>query len=174
MQQLQALPGLGVQAEIGGRRWLLGNLRLMREQGLVDAALEDTLAQHERQGRSVTLLADGQGVRALFAVADPLRARRARPWSSCVRWACTRWCSAATTTAQAIAAEAGVEDARGGLLPQDKLDALAALQRSRPHGHGGRRHQRRPGPGPGRPGLRHGRRAQHGHGHGDGRHRADE
>ena len=33
-------------------------------QGLVDAALEDTLAQHERQGRSVTLLADGQGVRA--------------------------------------------------------------------------------------------------------------
>jgi Cd2+/Zn2+-exporting ATPase len=32
---------------------------------------------------------------------------------------------------RSIAAEAGIEDARGSLLPQDKLDALADLQRTR-------------------------------------------
>lgn len=132
VQQLQALPGLGVQAEIGGRRWLLGNLRLMRARGLVDAALEDTLAQHERQGRSVTLLADGQGVRALFAVADPLRAqaRQAMEQLRALGVHPVVLSGDNPATAQAIAAEAGIEDARGGLLPQDKLDALAALQRS--------------------------------------------
>ncbi|BCN38284.1 copper-translocating P-type ATPase [Alicycliphilus denitrificans] len=132
VQQLQALPGLGVQAEIGGWRWLLGNLRLMREQGLVDAALEDTLAQHERQGRSVTLLADGQGVRALFAVADPLRAqaRQAMEQLRALGVHPVVLSGDNPATAQAIAAEAGIDDARGGLLPQDKQGALAALQRS--------------------------------------------
>ncbi|WP_046241792.1 HAD family hydrolase, partial [Delftia tsuruhatensis] len=36
-----------------------------------------------------------------------------------------------TATVRSIAAEAGIQDARGGLLPQDKLDALAELQRTR-------------------------------------------
>lgn len=136
MQNLQALPGRGVQAEVGGQRWWLGNLRLMREQGLADAALEDALAQQERQGRTVTLLADAQAVRALFAVADPLRghARQAIAELRALGVHPVVLSGDNPATAQAIAAEAGITDAQdalGGLLPQDKLDTLAALQRTR-------------------------------------------
>lgn len=136
VQNLQALPGRGVQAEVGGQRWWLGNLRLMREQGLADAALEDALAQQERQGRTVTLLADAQAVRALFAVADPLRghARQAIAELRALGVHPVVLSGDNPATAQAIAAEAGITDALdalGGLLPQDKLDTLAALQRTR-------------------------------------------
>src|SRR5256885_10948610 len=40
-------------------------------------------------------------------------------------------CALPISTVRSIAAEAGIQDARGGLLPQDKLDALAELQRTR-------------------------------------------
>jgi len=132
--QLQALPGRGVQADIDGQRWQLGNLRLMREQGLADAALLATLEEHERQGRSVTLLADERAVRAWFAVADPLRAHvpEATDQLRALGVKPVVLSGDNPATVQTIAAEAGIgtaEDARGGLLPEDKLAALADLQR---------------------------------------------
>ncbi len=135
VQDLQALPGRGVQAQIDGRRWLLGNLRLMREQGFVDAELQALLAQHEQLGRSVTLLADDDAVRALFAVADPLRpqARQAIAELRSLGVQPVVLSGDNPATVQAVAAEAGIDaaDARGGLLPEDKLDILAELQQGR-------------------------------------------
>ncbi|MBS0507231.1 MAG: cation-translocating P-type ATPase [Proteobacteria bacterium] len=134
VSQLQALPGRGVQAELDGRRWQLGNLRLMREQGLADAALLATLEEHERQGRSVTLLADNAAVRAWFAVADPLRAHVPEAIAQLRALGVQPVVLSGDNpaTVQAIALEAGIsgaDDARGGLLPEDKLAALAELQR---------------------------------------------
>ena len=135
VSQLQALPGRGVQAELDGQRWQLGNLRLMREQGLADDALLATLEEHERQGRSVTLLAGDGAVRAWFAVADPLRAHVPEAIAQLRALGVQPVVLSGDNpaTVQAIALEAGIsaaEDARGGLLPEDKLAALAALQRS--------------------------------------------
>ena len=135
VSQLQALPGRGMQAELDGQRWQLGNLRLMREQGLADDALLATLEEHERQGRSVTLLAGDGAVRAWFAVADPLRAHVPEAIAQLRALGVQPVVLSGDNpaTVQAIALEAGIsaaEDARGGLLPEDKLAALAALQRS--------------------------------------------
>jgi len=127
---LQALPGRGVQAEVDGQAWWLGNLRLMREQGWASAALEQALQAHEQQGRSVTLLANAAGVQALFAVADPLRphagAAVARLEQLGVHPVILSGDNHATV--QAVARQAGITDARGALLPEDKLIALAELQ----------------------------------------------
>ncbi|GAB1386674.1 hypothetical protein MASR1M59_18220 [Melaminivora sp.] len=128
--ELQALPGRGVQARIDGQLWYLGNLRLMRELGLADAALAQTLAAQEQQGRSVTLLANAQALQALFAVADPLRpqARQAVAQLAAMGVQTVVLSGDNPATVQTIASQAGIADARGGLLPQDKLDALAQLQ----------------------------------------------
>lgn len=133
LRDLRALPGRGVQAHIDGQRWQLGNLRLMREQGLADAALLATLQEQESQGRSVTLLAGDGAVHAWFAVADPLRPHVPQAIAE-LRALGVRPVVLSgdnTATVQAIALEAGIaapEDARGGLLPEDKLAALAELQ----------------------------------------------
>ncbi|MGQ8877720.1 heavy metal translocating P-type ATPase [Delftia sp. NA_296.1] len=132
VSKLLALPGRGVQAEIDGQLWTLANLRWVQEQGWDSAALRAGLAMHEAQGRTVTLLADSSGVRALFAVADPLRpqAREAVARLQALGVQPVVLSGDNTATVRSIAAEAGIQDARGGLLPQDKLDALAELQRT--------------------------------------------
>jgi Cd2+/Zn2+-exporting ATPase len=49
-QQLQALPGRGVQAQIGAERWTLANLRWVGEQGWDSAELQAALMLQEQQG----------------------------------------------------------------------------------------------------------------------------
>ncbi|GAB2731072.1 heavy metal translocating P-type ATPase [Melaminivora jejuensis] len=132
-QDVRALPGRGVEGLLAGQRWVLGNLRLVRELGLADAALEELLATHEQQGRTVTLLATEQAVHALFAVADPLRGHAAEAVAQLQAIGVQPLVLSGDNpaTVQTVAREAGIQDARGGLLPQDKLDALAELQRTR-------------------------------------------
>ena len=131
VHNLRALPGRGVEGTIDGHRYVLGNQRLLREMGLMAHALEQTLSAHEQQGRSVTLLADERAALALFAVADPLRPEAREAVSQLqalgVQPAVLSGDNAATV--RAVAAEAGISNALGGLLPQDKLGALADLQR---------------------------------------------
>ena len=133
VQDVRALPGRGTEATLNGQRHVLGNLRLIREMGLASDALEQALMEHERQGRTVTLLASDTAVLALFAVADPLRghAREAVEQLQALGVQPVVLSGDNPATVQAVAAEAGIADARGGLLPQDKLDALAELQRTR-------------------------------------------
>ena len=57
----KALPGRGVQGDIGGVSHVLGNHRLMEERGQCSPALEATLKEHEDAGRTVTLLASPAG-----------------------------------------------------------------------------------------------------------------
>lgn len=129
-ERFTALPGRGVSATIGGREWVLGNHRLIEERGLCSPALEQRLHAHEAQGHTVTLLADGERVHALFAVADRLRPHSAEAVAALKSMgvASVMLSGDNADTARTIAAEAGIEDARGDLLPEDKLAAIDALR----------------------------------------------
>ena len=130
VQDFQALPGRGVQGWVSGRNLRLGNHRLMHESGLCSPGLEAALAGHERQGRSVTLLADDARVLALFAVADTLKPSSVQAIADLqsLGVASVMLTGDNATTARAIAAQAGIRDARGDLLPEAKLDAIRQLQ----------------------------------------------
>ncbi|MBF5004599.1 heavy metal translocating P-type ATPase [Diaphorobacter caeni] len=133
VQDLKALPGRGVEGQVHGTRYVLANLRMIREMNLDTPALEALLSEQEKQGRTVTLLADDQSVRALFAVADPLRAtsREAVQLLKAVGVEPIVLSGDNTATVKAVAAEAGIEDARGSLLPEDKLQLLAEFQKTK-------------------------------------------
>ena len=128
-----AWAGRGVGARVDGQALVLGNHRLIEEKGLCSEALEAVLAVHEAQGRSVTLLASEREVLALFAVADTLKP------GSVEALAALRQLGVGTvmltgdnrTTAAAIARAAGIDDAQGELLPEDKLRSIEALQQRR-------------------------------------------
>ncbi len=126
----RALPGRGVEGRIDGRPLTLANHRLIHERGLCSAELEAELAQHEQQGRTVTLLADGTQVLALFAVADTLRAnaRQAVQRLQALGVTPVMLTGDNSTTARAVAAQAGIGDARGDLLPEAKLAAIQDMQ----------------------------------------------
>jgi Cd2+/Zn2+-exporting ATPase len=126
----KALPGRGVEGLVDGRTLVLGNHRLVGERGQTDPALEAELAAHEAQGRTVTLLADVGGVLAVFAVADTLRPGSVPAVAALRALGVTPVMLTGDNqaTALAVGRAAGIDDARGGLLPQDKLAAVRDLR----------------------------------------------
>jgi len=130
VQAFKALPGRGVEGSIDGKRLVLGNHRLVHELGLCGVELEAELARHEQQGRTVTLLADDARVLALFAVADTIKqtSRQAIADLKSLGVTPVMLTGDNAATAQAIAAEAGIGDARGDLLPEAKLAAIQEMQ----------------------------------------------
>lgn len=131
-QDVEALPGRGMAGTVDGSRYVLGNLRLMREMGIASETLEEALQRHEQQGHTVTLLADERSVHAIFAVADPLRAQA----PEAVRQLQTVGVQPVVlsgdngTTVATIASQAGISQAQGNLLPEDKLRILGEMQTS--------------------------------------------
>lgn len=130
VSEFAALPGRGVQGQVGGDAYVLGNHRLIQERQQSSPELEAALALHEAQGRTLTLLAGAQGVLGLFAVADTIRetSRQAIAELKALGVTPVMLTGDNTATAQAVAAHAGIDDARGNLLPEDKLAAIRQMQ----------------------------------------------
>ncbi|MFC6412734.1 heavy metal translocating P-type ATPase [Massilia varians] len=130
----RALPGRGVQAELDGTIVLLGNARLMREQGAATAALEAQAAAHEAQGRTVSWLAlagpGGAEVLGLLAFGDSLKPGAA---AAVARLAAMGIESVMLTgdsegAARAVADQAGIARFHAGVLPGDKASLVAELK----------------------------------------------
>jgi Cd2+/Zn2+-exporting ATPase len=135
VEDFAALTGRGTQGRIAGQNYLFGNHRLMHERGLCSPQLEASLLALEEQGQTITLLADSEQVLALFAVADRIKttSQTALAQLHALGVHTVMLTGDNQATAQAVAAQAGIDDARGNLLPEDKLAAIAALQKQ--YGH---------------------------------------
>ena len=131
VQDFKALPGRGVEGSIDGKRLVLSNHRAVHEAGLCSPALEAELAKHEQQGRTLTLLSDDKQVLAIFAVADTIKetSRQAIIDLRALGVTPVMLTGDNAATAQAIAAQAGITDARGDLLPQAKLQVIQEMQK---------------------------------------------
>jgi Cu+-exporting ATPase len=120
----KSIPGLGVEGEINGRRLRLGS------PDWLEIGADPAVIALQRAGKTVMVLADGDSVLALFAVADALRptskaaVRRLRERG--IRVVMLTGDNAAT--AAAIAAEAGIDEFRAGILPGDKAAAVGELK----------------------------------------------
>lgn len=129
VDNFEALTGRGVRGEINGQLYHLGNHRLVEELGLCSPALEEKLFALEKQGKTVVLLLDSNGPLALFAVADTVKesSREAIQQLHELGIKTLMLTGDNPHTAQAIAAQVGIDQARGDLLPTDKLQAIEAL-----------------------------------------------
>ena len=129
VDNFEALAGRGVRGEINGEIYHLGNHRLVEELGLCSPALEEKLFALEKQGKSVVLLLDKSGPLALFAVADTVKdsSREAIEQLHELGIKTLMLTGDNTHTAQAIAAQVGIDQAQGDLLPTDKLKAIEDL-----------------------------------------------
>ena len=132
VEAFEALVGKGVQGSLQGQRFVLGNHRMIHDQGLCSVELEAKLAEHEALGRTITLLAAENRVLALFAVADTLKDSSTQAVAELNEMGVKTVMLTGDNpaTARSIATQAGIADARGDLLPQDKQAAISELQRT--------------------------------------------
>jgi len=128
VEGFEALPGRGTKGVMGGKVYHLGNHRLVHEQGRCSDALEAQLSALEEQGKTVILLTDGQSVHGLFAVADTVKdsSRQAIAELHALGVKTVMLTGDNAHTARAIAAQVGIDEALGDLLPEDKLKAIEA------------------------------------------------
>ncbi len=124
----EALPGRGTKGLINGKLFHLGNHRLIHELGRCSDELETRLTALEEQGKTVILLVDDETVHALFAVADTVKdsSREAIAELHELRIKTIMLTGDNAHTARAIAAQVGIDEALGDLLPEDKLTQIAA------------------------------------------------
>jgi len=129
VDDFEALAGRGVRGMIGGETYWLGNHRLVHELERCSPALEARLDQLERQGKTVVLLFDKQQVLALFAVADTVKESSRAAIADLHRLGVKTVMLTGDNphTAEAIAQEVGIDQARGNLLPADKLKAVESF-----------------------------------------------
>lgn len=125
----EALPGRGTRGIIDGKLYHLGNHHLIHEQGRCSDELETRLSALEEQGKTVILLTDEQSVHGLFAVADTVKdsSRQAIAELHALGIKTVMLTGDNSHTAKAIAAQVGIDEARGDLLPEDKLKAIESM-----------------------------------------------
>ena len=124
----EAITGRGVRASVDGVTYTLGNHRLVEETGVCTPDLEQLLERLEREAKTAIVLMNAEPL-AILAVADTLRptARQAVADLTALGVSTVMLTGDNQRTATAIATEAGISDARGDLLPDDKLRIVTEL-----------------------------------------------
>lgn len=126
-----AIAGQGVSGVIGGKKWSLGNHRMVENLQLCSEWLENKIFPLEKQGKSVVALVGEEGVQALFAVADTLKDTSIEAIKELKQLGIKTIMLTGDNkhTAAAIASQVGVDEFKGELLPQDKQRTVELLAR---------------------------------------------
>lgn len=121
-----AITGRGVKGRIEGRWFHLGNHRLVEELGICTPATEKLLQKLEAEGKTAVVLSDESQPLAVIGVADTVRETSRQAIEELHRLGVPSLMLTGDNpkTAAAIAAEVGIDDARGDLLPEDKLKVI--------------------------------------------------
>ncbi|WP_375294304.1 heavy metal translocating P-type ATPase [Caballeronia sp. PC1] len=125
----EAIAGRGVAGVVNGRRYALGNHRLVEESGRCSTELEARLDALEREGKTVVMLIDQTRVLGLFAVADTVKdsSKDAIAGLHALGVRTAMLTGDNPHTAAAIAAQVGIDRAEGNQLPEDKLAVVKTL-----------------------------------------------
>ena len=126
----RSIPGRGIEAEVGGRRYFAGNLALMEEQG-VD--LKDTGSRAEElagEGKTVLYFADEAAVLGLIAAADTIKPTSAEAVAEmkALGLQVVMLTGDSPRTAEAIRKQAGIETVVAGVLPDGKEQEIRRLR----------------------------------------------
>ncbi|MBI1771500.1 MAG: heavy metal translocating P-type ATPase, partial [Burkholderiales bacterium] len=122
----EAIAGRGVKGQIAGKWYYLGNHRLIEELKICSPATEAALFALEAEGKTAVIIADEEKALAVIAVADTVResSRQAIAELHALGIRTVMLTGDNEMTAKAIAKNVGIDDARGNLLPEDKLAAI--------------------------------------------------
>jgi P-type Cu+ transporter len=127
----QAVAGHGLQAKYGDHTILIGNRKLMGENGVtVSASTEQRLTQLEEEGKTAILVSLDRKMSGIVAMADTVKKSAKEAVSSLKRMGIevTMLTGDNERTARAIAAAVGIEWVMAQVLPREKEQVVAKLK----------------------------------------------
>jgi Cu+-exporting ATPase len=125
-----AVAGHGVSGKIARKTVLLGNLPLMEQHGVDCGSLAERMIELAARGQTPVLLAVGKKAVGLLSVADPIKqdSREAIARLHSLGLNILMVTGDNAMTARAIADQAGIDEVRAQVLPQDKAAVVQELQ----------------------------------------------
>ena len=129
-ESFRALEGMGVEGVVGGKRVLVGSLRLAEAQGIDISPFAEGAARLAGEGKTIAFVAVEGRPAGLLALADTLKPG-AREAVDALRGSGRRVVMLTgdnALTARALAAEAGIDEVRAEVLPGDKAEVIRKLQ----------------------------------------------
>jgi Cu+-exporting ATPase len=130
VSSFQSHTGKGITGEIAGRKITIGNAALFNETHINFGALANQADDLRRHGQTVMFVAVAGKPAGLIAVADPIKASAPQTIKALKQTGLNLVMLTGDNqlTAQAIAAELGIEKFEAEVLPQDKSQAIKKLQ----------------------------------------------
>lgn len=133
VSQFESITGKGVKASVNGVVYLAGNLAMMREHEV--EVSEELLAMAEtwqHNARTLVFYARSREILALIAVADQIKETSAEAISELQKSGIQVIMLTGDNqhTASAIARQTGLREFRAGMLPGEKAEFVAQLQKS--------------------------------------------
>ncbi|MCP4539571.1 MAG: cation-translocating P-type ATPase [Chloroflexi bacterium] len=129
-ENVETLPGRGVQGNGNGKHIVVGSHDFLHETGMETSEFCQRVEAAEAAGQSVMLVSENGVVRGYLAVSDPPRANSRAALAALKQTGIARTVMLTgdnASVAGAVGQELGVDDVRSGLLPQDKVAAVQAL-----------------------------------------------
>lgn len=132
VDDFEAIVGRGVKGRIEGNAYWLGNHRLTEENGVCSPEVEKELKALEGQGKTAVVLTNDKQALAVLGVADTLRETSVEAVRELHELGVKTLMLTGdnSTTARAIASQVGIDDARGDLLPEDKLRIVTEMRKA--------------------------------------------
>ncbi|MBL0870617.1 MAG: heavy metal translocating P-type ATPase [Phycisphaerales bacterium] len=129
VENFKSLTGRGVEGRIGGAAYFVGNHRLAEERTVCSLEVEAVLGHFEVQGKTTVVVASESKVLGVIAVADTPRESSVEAIKSLHDMGIKTLMLSGDnqTTASAIAKIVGIDEAKGGMLPEDKLAEIERL-----------------------------------------------
>ncbi len=132
VEGFENVAGHGVRATLDGQRVLVGNRKLLGDEGIDTAPAEETMYGLEEGGKTAVLVALGDELLGVIAEADTRKPTAAEAVSQLQ----TRGLDVHLVTgdnertARAVASEVGIpaENVQAGVLPEQKVDVVRDLQ----------------------------------------------
>ncbi|MFC1873722.1 heavy metal translocating P-type ATPase [Chloroflexota bacterium] len=125
-----AVPGLGIEATIDGKKLLLGNLSLVKERGAALNGGEKEIKRLWAEGKTAMFLAMDNQVSGIIAMADTIKpnAREAVEALHKLGTEVVMLTGDNQRTAEAIAREVGIDHVLAEVLPEHKAQEVKRLQ----------------------------------------------
>jgi Cu+-exporting ATPase len=127
-----ALPGKGLEAEIDGDRVLLGNKKLMEEEGISVTELEDDFENLAQEGKTPLYIGINEKLSGIIGVADVIKEGSAKAIRELKEMGLDVIMITGDhkKTAQAIAKSVGIDHVLAGVLPEGKSLEVKKIQAS--------------------------------------------
>ena len=130
----KAIPGHGVEGTIGGKKYYFGNRRLIAEIVNFDIDLiNPKMSEIEEEGKTVMILSSEKEILGIMGVADTVKETSKEAVEKLKKLGIDVWMITGDNqrTANSIAKQVGITNVLAEVLPDQKADAIKAMQLNR-------------------------------------------